>query len=218
MIVNVGIVEDDRAICENIGALIHGQRNFNVAFTSFTAEQALTQISESKSKLDVAIIDLGLPGMNGIELIKILNQNYPHVDSIVFTVFDDDKNLFNALRAGAVGYFTKDTSPDSLLDAIDDIRNGGAPMSPGIARRVVQTFSGMKSKTRTPKKHHPLTGREEQILQSLAQGYTYLNISAQLSISEHTVHAHIRNIYKKLSVSSRSEAVYEGLRRRIVRL
>jgi len=216
MAYGIGIVEDDRTVRESLELLVDGQRGCRVVFAVGSAEEALREVEAAAPQL--AIVDLGLPGLSGVQLIERLALLAPGTDALVLTVYEDDHSVFDALRAGAVGYLVKDISPERLLDAIEETRDGGAPMSPAIARRVVQTFAGTPPPVERVRSWSPLTAREGGILEMLAQGFTYLNASTALGISTHTVHSHIRSIYRKLAVNSRSEAVYEAMRRGLVDL
>lgn len=206
----VGIVEDDPTQCRSLELLLEGQRGFHVSFAVHEASEALSRITASAP--DVLIVDLGLPDMDGIELIAKASPLAPKMETMVFTINEDDRSIFDALRAGATGYVTKDASPEQILDALDNLLSGGSPISPAIARRVVEELAARPAETTVAGPQAQLTDREREIMALLAQGYTYLNIASRLGLSTHTVHAHIRRVYKKLRVGSRSEAVFEALR------
>ena len=212
---DIGIVEDDDRVRGMLDGLLRQVGDHKVAFAVGSAEQALERMEADA--VDLVVVDLGLPAMGGIEFIHRVSVKWPAVQCLVLTVFADEQSLFDALRAGALGYLTKDTPPDGIVEAIEELRDGGSPMSPGIARRVVRAFTQPPPEAAIGA-DGGLTPREREILTALAQGYTYQNVAACLSLSSHTVHSHIRNIYRKLQVNSRSEAVYEALRRRLLDL
>ena len=209
----IGIVEDDRDLRGSIAALLDGDPGLSVAFAVGTAEEALALLERDPPAL--LVVDLGLPAMGGAELIQRAAELCPGTEVLVLTVCEDDQSVFDALKAGAVGFLTKDAPLDRLLDAVHEAQAGGAPMSPAIARRVVRSFSGLR---RGKEGSTELTTREQEVLTLVAEGYTYGNVAALLELSTHTVHAHLRNVYRKLAVNSRSEAVYEACRRRIIKL
>lgn len=201
---------------ENIAAFVDGNSGCEVLFSVGTAEEGIEQLRHSVP--DVLIVDLGLPGLSGLDLIqRVRDENLP-MDIIVLTIYEDDENVFRALSYGAVGYLTKTVPPSAIQAAIEDVRGGGAPMSPAIARKVVTRLSGKEPGDVAQPDESRLTKREFEVLELLARGYTYLNVGVKLGISTHTVHAHIRKIYKKLQVNSRSEAVYKAVRKGLVEL
>jgi len=165
---------------------------------------------------DVMLMDIGLPGMNGIEGVKYIKQRYPDIAIVMCTVHDDDQNIFDALCAGAVGYLLKKTPPDELVKALREAANGGSPMTPNIARKVISTFhqSVPAKKNDSPDR---LTQREQEVLEQLAGGYSYAAIAEAMSISLNGVRYHIRGIYEKLQVHSRGEAVAKGMKKRLLR-
>jgi DNA-binding NarL/FixJ family response regulator len=162
---------------------------------------------------DVILTDLGLPGMSGIEGIRILKERHPQVPIVALTVYDDDDDIFDALCAGAAGYLLKDTQPARLLECLHEVHSGGAPMSPEVARRVIELFREFRPPARAS---HHLTPTETELLKLLVEGHHYKTAAAELGISINTVSFHLRNIYEKLQVHSKSEAVAKALRERIV--
>jgi DNA-binding NarL/FixJ family response regulator len=161
----------------------------------------------------VALIDIGLPGISGIEGIALLRERHPAVALMVLTVFDDDERIFNALCAGASGYLLKGTPPTRLLESIREVVAGGAPMSPEIARRVVNLF-----RTIRPPVHSEcsLTPHELRILKLLVDGHSYKSAASEMGTTFHTIAFHVQNIYQKLQVHSKSEAVSKALRSRLI--
>lgn len=163
-------------------------------------------------KTDVLVLDIGLPGMSGIEGLKISKKNYPDLKVIMATVFDDDDNIFNAIQAGAIGYLMKKVTPDELVSAIKDAYQGGSPITPNIARKIISTFQVSKLED-----IEQLSERELQILKELAKGKSYAVIGKSIFLSVDGVRHHIRNIYQKLEVHSRGEAVSKAISKRIIR-
>jgi DNA-binding NarL/FixJ family response regulator len=200
--IQVAIVEDEDNVREGLAALINGSEGFRCGLTYASAEQALPELLRKKP--DVVLMDINLPGMSGIECIRRLRTRQPDLPIMMLTVYADDEKIFESLKAGASGYLLKKTPPARLLEAILDLHNGGSPMSSCIARKVVQVF-----RATGPASHaaENLTTREHEILSYLAKGYRYKEIADALFISIETVRTHLRNVYEKLHVRSRSEAV-----------
>jgi DNA-binding NarL/FixJ family response regulator len=171
------------------------------------AEDALKALPQDKP--EVVLMDINLPGMNGVECVRQLKQSLPTVQVMMLTVYEDTENIFNALAAGASGYMLKRTPRDELLDAIREVHRGGSPMTTHIARKVVQSFQRAPAASPT----ETLSPREQEVLDCLAQGFLYKEIAEKLSISYETVHTYIRRIYEKLQVRTRTEAVAKFLRR-----
>jgi DNA-binding NarL/FixJ family response regulator len=174
-------------------------------------EDALARIGSEAPH--AVLVDIGLPGMSGIEGIRILKEKFPALTLLAFTVYDDDENIFDALCAGASGYLLKNTAPARLLEGLREVVSGGAPMSPEVARKVIRLFREMRSPHRAD---HQLTAQETEILKLLVQGHSYKTAAAELGISINTVSFHLRNVYSKLQVHSMSEAVSKALRHHIV--
>jgi DNA-binding NarL/FixJ family response regulator len=200
--INVAIVEDEDEVREGLAVLINGSEGFRCIQTYSSAESALPEIL--KNKPDVVLMDINLPGMSGIECISKLKASRPGLPIMVLTVYDDDEKIFESLRAGASGYLLKKTPPAKLLGAILELHDGGSPMSGSIARKVVEAFQTMGPSSEQAQN---LSKREQEILSLLAKGYRYREIADRLFISIETVRTHLRNIYEKLHVRSRSEAV-----------
>jgi DNA-binding NarL/FixJ family response regulator len=210
-VIRVMIVEDRRDLRAGLRALIHNTPGFVVTGDFRTMEEALAELSRTLP--DVVLADLGLPGMPGIEGIRRIRQDYPPVQVLVLTVHDDDDRIFQAICAGACGYLLKHTPPARLLEAIGEIAAGGAPMSPEVARQVVQLFHKVK-----PPEHsdYRLTAQETRLLKLLVEGHSYKTAAVELGVSLNTVSFHVRAIYEKLRVHSKSEAVAKALRERLV--
>jgi len=208
MSIQVAIVEDDEEIRESLTALIGRSPAFRLAGSYASAESALDDIPRKKPQ--VVLMDINLPGMDGVECVRRLKAVLPAVQIIMNTVYEDSDRLFQSLRAGASGYLLKRTSSAKMLDAIYEVQQGGSPMTPQLARRVVQHFQQVKTNEDDLTK---LTPRERDVLDQLAQGYRYKEMTDNLGISIDTVRFNIRNIYEKLHVHSRTEAVVKYLGR-----
>jgi len=207
----VAIIEDLREVREGLTALVNGTPGFRCSGGYRTVEDALRAIDRELP--DVVLVDLGLPGMSGIEGIRILKERYPETPSVVLTVYDDEDEIFNALCAGASGYLLKNTPPARLLECLQEVVGGGAPMSPEVARRVVKLFREIRPPARAS---HNLTPQETELLKLLVEGHNYKTAAAELGITTNTVSFHLRNIYAKLQVHSKSEAVAKALRDHLV--
>jgi DNA-binding NarL/FixJ family response regulator len=202
MNIHVGIVEDDNYARESLSILINGAEGFSCEHTFETAEEAIAKIP--LLNLDVVLMDIQLPGINGIECIKELKQQCNTIQYLMCTSFDDNDLIFNSLKAGASGFITKTTQPAKILEAILEIHNGGSPMSSQIARKVVNSFHDRNNGT---SEIHKLSVREKEILNLLSLGLRYKEISEKLFLSTETVRTHVRNIYEKLHVNSRTKAL-----------
>ncbi len=205
--IKVAIIEDLRDLREGLAMLIGGTLGFECVGSFRSVEAAIAKI-ESK-KPNIVLTDIGLPGMNGIEGIKILRGKYPEISFIALTVYDDDERIFDAICAGACGYLLKNTQPSRLLEALREVSMGGAPMSPEVARRVIELFQKF-APPKTSVCH--LTPQEKELLKLLVDGHSYKTAAYTLGISYHTVSFHLRNVYEKLQVHSKSEAVAKALK------
>ena len=204
--ISVAIVEDDNEIRNLLETIIDRSPGFSCKHVFGDCESAVKQIELHKP--NVVLMDIELPGISGIEGIKKLKNSVPDTDFIMLTIRDDDESIFRSLCSGAIGYLLKDTPPARLLSAITEVREGGSPMSPVIARKITGSFHQNNSS--------PLSGRETEILDKLCEGHNYNVIADMLFISGHTVRAHIKNIYRKLEVNSRAAAVKKALKERLV--
>ena len=206
--IRIAMVEDDKTVREGLQMLIKGSPGFTCVAAYGNGEDAVAGLPEINP--DVVLMDINLPGINGIECIIRLKELGLPMLFIMLTVFEDSDAIFRSLSAGACGYLLKHTPPAKLLEAIQDVYRGGSPMSGEIARKVVQSFQQPAIKTVT---NVSLTKREEEILGFLAQGFFYKEIAESLSISVETVRTHIRNIYEKLQVRTRTEAILKYLKK-----
>jgi DNA-binding NarL/FixJ family response regulator len=209
--IKVAIIEDLREVREGLVVLIDDYPGFHCVAAYSTMEDALASIANNLP--DVVLADIGLPGMSGIEGTRILKERYPELPVVVLTVYDDDEDVFAALCAGAGGYLLKNTAPVRLLESLQKVVAGGAPMSPEIARRVVRLFREFQPPERAS---HRLTQQEIELLKLIVDGHSYKTAAAQLGISSSTVSFHLQNIYNKLQVHSKSEVVAKALRDKLV--
>ncbi|WP_375445406.1 response regulator [uncultured Fibrella sp.] len=202
MPIRVAIYEDNRPLQEALGTLIADTDELVLVGSYGDCIQA--NDNTYRHQPDVILMDIDLPGRDGIQAVTSLHRDFPTVEVLMLTVFDDDDRVFRALCAGAAGYLLKKTTPDQIIDAIRSVYAGGAPMTPSIARRVIQTFPAKATQSADLDQ---LTSRESQVLHYLAQGLSYKLVAAELAISIETVRTHIKRIYEKLHVHSVVEAV-----------
>jgi DNA-binding NarL/FixJ family response regulator len=198
---NIFVIEDQEQVRLGMKYLIDSCDGFNC--TAFGDAESAMKMLESIQP-DVILMDINLPGMNGIDCTRIIRQRYPKVLIMIVTVYEDDEKIFSALKAGANGYILKNTQPEKMVQAITDLYNGGAPMSSQIARKVVNTFSQAKPVSAD---YIALSDRGKEILNLLADGHRNKEIAGKLFLCAHTVRTHIYNIYQKLHVQSRVEAI-----------
>lgn len=199
--IRIAIVEDDPELLQGIKNMLSSSNELEVVATCSNAEDFLDQAKNLQAA--VTLMDIGLPKLSGIDCIKKLKIQFPAMQFIMWTTFEDDEKIFDALRAGASGYLLKSATKDQLLQGVQEVLNGGAPMSSNIARRVIASFHSTEIK----KSEYNLSKRENEILELLAKGYRYKEIAEKLFISVETVRSHAHNIYEKLQVSSRTDAL-----------
>jgi DNA-binding NarL/FixJ family response regulator len=192
--------------------LINGTPGYRCTGSYRSMEEALAGIASNTP--DVVLCDIGLPGMSGIEGIRILKERYPTLSLLMLTVYDDDERIFDALCAGASGYLLKRTAPARLLESLREAVSGGAPMSPEVATRVVAVFREIRPPERAD---YDLTPHESRLLKLLVDGHNYTTAAEELRVSYNTVKFHMRQIYAKLQVHSKSEAVAKAMRERLVK-
>jgi DNA-binding NarL/FixJ family response regulator len=211
-VIKVGIIEDRRDIREGLAVLINGTEGYRCTNAFRSMEDALEHIDRDLP--DVVLVDIGLPGMSGIDGIRILKGRHNVLPMLMLTVYNDDDRIFDALCAGACGYLLKNTPPARLLASLEEAVLGGSPMSPEIARRVVTLFREI----RPPEKaDYQLTPHETRLLKLLVDGHNYKTAAKELGVSVNTISFHMRRIYEKLQVHSKSEAVSKALRHRLIR-
>jgi DNA-binding NarL/FixJ family response regulator len=205
MNISVGIVEDNHDIRNALEQIINSAEGYKLACSCVNGEEALIKLPIFQPK--VVLMDIHLGGLNGIEVVRELKASYPEMLFMMCTIYEDDEKIFEALNAGASGYIIKKTAPVKMLEAIKELYEGGAPMSSQIARKVVSAFQSKPANTNQDHSLDVLTKREKEILEMLSKGLVYKEISAQLNISSETVRKHVYNVYAKLHVSNRVEAV-----------
>jgi len=209
--ISVALIEDQRNIREGLATLISGTGGFRVQATFGSIEAALPRIGQEPPH--IVLVDIGLPGMSGIEGIPLLTERCPQSLILVLSVHDDDDRIFRALCAGASGYLLKNTPPAKLLDSLKEAVNGGAPMSPEVARRVVTLFRKFSPPERAD---YDLTPHESRLLRLLSDGHNYKRAAVELGLSVNTIAFHMKRIYGKLHVHSKSEAVAKAFRKGLV--
>jgi DNA-binding NarL/FixJ family response regulator len=204
--IKVAIVEDNNTLRNSLESLFNRTEGMRCVAS---LSNLLNVVSEIGSSLpDIVLMDIGLPNISGIEGVRTVKANFPAIQVMMFTVFDDDEKIFDAIRAGASGYLLKKTPPEEIIQAIRDLQQGGAPMTASIARRVIQSFQAAPS---TVVEDYQLTVRENEILYSLVDGLSYKKIADKYCVSISTIRTHICNIYHKLHVNSKAEAVAKVL-------
>jgi len=208
MAITVSIVEDNDKLRGTLARVLNRADGFKCVSDYSNAEDALKDLPNVKP--EVVLMDINLPGINGVECVRQLKQALPQLQVMMLTVYEDTENIFNALAAGASGYMLKRTPQAQLLEAVRDVHRGGSPMTTHIARKVVQSF---QKSAASAQQTENLSEREQQVLELLSQGLIYKEISEKLGIGYETVHTYIRRIYEKLQVRTRTEAVAKFLRR-----
>jgi DNA-binding NarL/FixJ family response regulator len=209
--VKVAIVEDHREFRDYLAALIGGAEGFRCTGSYRSMEEALDKIGFELP--DAVLVDIGLPGMSGVDGVRLLKERYPQLVLLIQTVYDDDERVFNALCAGASGYLLKKTQPSRLLESLREAVAGGSPMSPEVARRVIRLFREIRPPERAD---YDLTPHEIRILKLLVEGHNYKTAAAELKVTPSTINFHLQKIYEKLQVHSKTEAVAKALRNRLV--
>jgi len=196
-----GLIEDTENYRAAIASLLGLSGEVQLAGSWRDAETAIKEIPEILP--DVILTDIQLPGLNGIECIRRLKTDCPNIQFLVLTVFEEDEKIFEALKAGASGYLLKSSSPEVIINAIKEVHNGGSPMSPGIARKIIRHFQEPLQQNG----HKIFTEREKQVLDLMAQGKLVKEIASDLDVTSHAIKKHIKNIYQKMQVQNRVEAV-----------
>ncbi|MGX5820058.1 response regulator [Chitinophaga lutea] len=209
--IRIVLYEDNTKLRENLTLLIDGAPDYSVCGAYKNCDHILQQTAELLP--DVILMDIDMPGTNGIEGLRIVRAHHPDLPILMLTVFDDNQHVFEAIKAGADGYLLKKTPPEKLLEHIREAFEGGAPMTSSIARQVLQLFARQPSGKND---RYNLSEREKEVLQLLVNGYSYKMIAADIFISIDTVRSHIKKIYEKLHVNSKSEAVAKAFRDKLV--
>ncbi|HEX6889144.1 MAG TPA: response regulator transcription factor [Chryseolinea sp.] len=208
--IKVIIFDDNDSLRDSVAMLLKESGDFTLVGAYADCLDVTNSIRDTKP--DVVIMDIDMPGMNGIEAVKVIRNNFPTVQVLMFTVFDDDEKVFAAIKAGAGGYILKNADPQNLLYAISEVHNGGAPMTPGIARKVLLQFQNMLP---DENKDYHLSQREKEVLALLVEGHPYKMIGSKLNITYDTVRAHMKKIYEKLHVASMTEAVAKAINQKL---
>ena len=208
--IKVIIFDDNDSLRDSVAMLLHESDDFTLAGAYAHCLDVTDNIRDTKP--DVVIMDIDMPGMNGIDAVKLIRKNFPTVQILMLTVFDDDEKVFSAIKAGAGGYILKNAEPQKLLHAITEVYTGGAPMTPGIARKVLHQFHDMLPEE---KSDYHLSLRETDVLGLLVDGLSYKMIAGRLNITYDTVRAHMKKIYEKLHVSSMTEAVAKAINQKL---
>jgi DNA-binding NarL/FixJ family response regulator len=211
--IKVVVFDDNKGRLESLELLINQFRDMSCVGTF---ENCLNIIEDVRNiKPDVVLMDIDMPGLNGIEGLKLLRKEFPEIMVIMQTVFDNADKIFEAIRSGAHGYFLKKTSPSKLIEGIRDVMEGGAPMTPSVAKKVLEMFSSQQSVKSTQGPKFDLTPRELEVLGFLIKGASYKMIADQCGISWHTVNSHFKKIYEKLHVHSAGEAISKAIEHKI---
>jgi len=200
--IKIGIVEDNPTLRSSLESLFNRTEGMRCAVSLNNLLNVVSEVGSAQP--DIILMDIGLPNISGIEGVRTVKTHFPKIQVLMFTVFDDDENIFDAIRAGASGYLLKRTPPEDIVQAILDLYQGGAPMTASIARRVLQSFQATPP---TIHQDYQLTVRENEILYSLVDGLSYKKIADKYCVSISTIRTHICNIYSKLHVNSKAEAV-----------
>src|SRR2546427_4725761 len=210
-VIKVAIVEDQHDIREGLASLIKFTDGYQCTGSFRSMEEALEKIRFELP--NIMLVDIGLPGMSGIEGIRLLKEKYPQILSLMLTVYDDDEMIFDALCAGACGYLLKKTPPARLIESLKEAMSGGAPMSPEVARRVIKLIREHRPPERAD---YHLTPHETRLLKLLVEGHNYKTAATKLGVAPTTINFHLQNIYQKLQVHSKTEAVAKALRNRLI--
>jgi DNA-binding NarL/FixJ family response regulator len=215
MSIRIAIFDDNKNIRNSIILLLNTDPDFEVVGNFSTAQHCVENVLTSRP--DLVLMDLEMPGVNGIEAVKLLTKEFPHIQILIQTVFEDDERVFDSICAGASGYILKNQLNSSLIDAIKDLQTGGSPMSPSIARRVLNILQhSYPAKRQRPLEDYNLTAREKEVLTAVVNGLSYKMIGYELNISYETVRSHIKKIYEKLHVASLTEVVAKAINQNIV--
>jgi DNA-binding NarL/FixJ family response regulator len=211
-ITDIIIIEDNAVFRDTLQSVIMKSAGMTCNYSFPSGETAIREIELKELVPDIILLDIGLPGKDGISIIPELRRLTPTSKIIIITVYDDDENVFNAICAGASGYLLKDQSPEDIIDSIDEVLNGGASVNPHIAKRVLNMFRDQKKSD----SDYGLSEREKEILKLLVEGLSKRQISEKIFLSHHTIDSHIRNIYAKLEVHSRGSAISKAIRERLI--
>jgi DNA-binding NarL/FixJ family response regulator len=207
----IGIIDDNPALVKSVVMLLEETGEYQVVLQEYNCKKIMESMADTMPQL--LLMDIDMPGINGIEAVSMIKAAYPAVNIVMFTSFEDDDKIFRSLMAGASGYILKKTASQKILDSLQDIKNGGAAMSPAIAQKVIEMFTRQR---KASQQQYNLRNREIEILNNLVKGFTYKDIALAMGIGVETVRSHLKNIYEKLHVNSKSEAVAVALKEKIV--
>lgn len=210
-VVNVAVIEDQQVLRKGLEFLINSADGYRCTGGFASMEEGLRGIARELP--DVVFSDIGLPGMSGIDGIRVLKERWPNLPVIMLTIYEEDEKIFDALCAGASGYLLKRTAPARLIESLKEALNGGAPMSPEVAKRVISLFKDIRPPEQS---EHDLTPHELRLLKMLVEGHSYKTAAAELGSSVNTIGTHVQSIYRKLQVHSKSEAAVKALRGRLI--
>jgi DNA-binding NarL/FixJ family response regulator len=214
MIIKIGLVEDNPHLARSLKENLSAFENVEVLFVASNGEEALHKLFSNNP--DILLMDINMPIMDGIEATKRIKHQFPNIKIIMLTIFSDGDNIFNSILAGASGYLLKDEKPGKILDALEESMEGGSPMTPVIATKTLQFIRGRNPDVKQKNEEYNLTKREIEILEFIAKGETYLQIANKIFISPKTVRKHIENIYVKLHVHNKVDAVRLSLDKKII--
>ena len=209
--IRIAIFDDNDAIRNSLYQLLHYTTGLEVAAMFNNCVGAAQKIEDSLPR--VVLMDIDMPQLSGIEAVKSIKKAFPAIDIIMFTVFEDEEKIFTALQAGATGYLLKKTQPAKIIEAIQEVVAGGAPMTASIARKVMFFFNQQATQQNNK---DVLSAREQDVLKGLIEGFSYKMIAASLNVAFDTVHTHIKNIYEKLHVNSKGEAVAKAIKQKLI--
>ena len=209
--IKVIMFDDNDSLRDSISMLLQDTKDFTLLDSYAHCLDVIQNIKETQP--DVVLMDIDMPGMNGIEGVRLIRNNFPTVQILMLTVFEDEEKVFAAIKAGASGYILKNAEPKNLLSAISEVYNGGVPMTPAIARKVLHQFKSILPDEK--KEDYHLSEREKEVLHLLVEGLSYKMIAAKLNITYDTVRAHMKKIYEKLHVTSMTEAVAKAINRKL---
>ncbi len=216
MNIKIGIVDDNSFLINTVKEKLSFFEDLIFKFSAMNGSELLTKL-EDNSNLDLILMDIEMPVLNGIETTEIVKQKYPHIKIIMLTVFDNDENIFNAIKAGADGYLLKEINAKDLHDGIQDTINGGAAMNPSIALKTLKLLRNpIDIENKKDQEDIQLTSRETDVLEQLSKGLNYNKIADNLILSSGTVRKHIENIYRKLQVHNKLEAVQKAKRNKLI--
>ena len=210
MEVRVAIFEDNKLVRDALQAILSGTPGYSC--TGAFADGNRWEMDIKRSEPDVVLMDIEMPGLNGIEITKLIGEKFPDVKILIQTVFNDSERIFQALCAGASGYILKSTPPDKILQAIREVEAGGAFFTPSIAKKVLFNFQQQPEKA----EYIRITEKEKEVLKLLVDGLSYKMIADRTALSFHTIHSHIKNIYEKLHVNSKGEAVAKAIKNKLI--